>query len=400
MSAFERARPPQRSLGTGVESRRQCGETDRETRIEPAAGDGSATLNCSGALGFCLPSESGRGSFAGLLTMLIKNHKKRIEAKRRLRRGLAAFAALWLCAGCNPSATDRLQGYVEGEFIYVASPLAGTLESLSVRRGAQVKAGELLFALTHTPEQAVRDEAERRLALARATLQDARKGRRPSEIESIEAQLAQAREAAALSETEYQRQEKLWFAEGVNSRQELDRAKAVRDQDRQRVAQWEAEGKTARLGARGDLVVAAEEEVRAREAVLARAQWDLSQKRQAAPQAGLVFDTLYRDGEWVAAGKPAVVLLPPQNIKVRAFVSESLVGTLRIGDPVRVFVDGVPAPFAGKLSFISPKAEFTPPVIYSRETRGKLVFLIEAVFDPETAAKLHPGQPVDVKLGS
>jgi HlyD family secretion protein len=62
-------------------------------------------------------------------------------------------------------------------------------------------------------------------------------------------------------------------------------------------------------------------------------------------------------------------------------------------------VDGVPEPFVGKVSFISPQAEYTPPVIYSQENRSKLVFMIEAVFDPDVAAKLHPGQPVDVRIG-
>ena len=222
----------------------------------------------------------------------------------------------------------------------------------------------------------------------------------PRKLNPSRLKLAQARAAAALSETEFLRQDKLWRDQGVNSRQEFDRAQSARDQDRQRVAQLESDLKTAGLGARVDQVTAAEAEVRAREAALAGAEWDFAQKKQAAPQAGLVFDTLYREGEWVGAGKPVVVLLPPQNVKVRAFVSESMVGTLQLGNRVQVFVDGVAAPFAGKLSFISPKAEFTPPVIYSRETRGKLVFLIEAVFDPETAAKLHPGQPVDVRFGA
>jgi HlyD family secretion protein len=156
---------------------------------------------------------------------------------------------------------------------------------------------------------------------------------------------------------------------------------------------------TAQLGSRSDQIAAAEANVRALEAALAKAEWDLSQKRQDAPQSGLIFDTLYRTGEWVAAGKPVVVLLPPANIKVRAFVPEARVGTIHVGDSVRVVVDGVSEPFSGKVSFISPQAEYTPPVIYSQESRSKLVFMIEAVFDPATAARLHPGQPVDVQFG-
>ena len=139
--------------------------------------------------------------------------------------------------------------------------------------------------------------------------------------------------------------------------------------------------------------------VRALEAALAKADWDLAQKRQSAMQPGLVFDTLYRTGEWVAAGRPVVALLPPENIKVRAFVPETRVGSIHPGDRVRVLVDGVSEPFVGKVSFISPQAEYTPPVIYSQESRGKLVFMIELRFDAATSARLHPGQPVDVQFG-
>jgi len=309
------------------------------------------------------------------------------------------LTALGLLAGCGRPASDKVQGFVEGEFVYVASPLAGALKTLYVQRGTQVRAGDPLFGLENTSEMAARDEAERRLAQARANLEDAKKGKRPSEIDSIEAQLKQARAALTLSERELVRQEKLTRTPGASSEQDLDRARSTRDQDSQRVAQLDADLKTARLGSRVDQVSAAEANQRAQEAVLARAEWDLSQKAQSAPQAGLVFDTLYREGEWVAAGRPVVSLLPPQSIKVRAFVPETRVAAIHPGDRVQVTVDGLKEPLIGKVSFISPRAEFTPPVIYSLESRGKLVFMVEAVFDPETAVKLHPGQPVDVQIG-
>lgn len=312
----------------------------------------------------------------------------------------AALVVLCGPASCGRPAADQVQGYVEGEFVYVASPLAGELESLYVERGARLNAGDALFALESVFEKAARNEAERRLDEARANLEDAKKGKRPSEIESLEAQLKQAQAALVFSEKALARQEKLFRVPGATPEQDLDQARSTRDQDSRRVAQLEADLKTARLGSRADQIKAAEANVEALEASLAKAEWDLSQKRQTASQAGLVFDTLYREGEWVAAGRPVVVLLPPQNIKVRAFVPEMLIGAVHPGDPVRVTVDGVGEPFIGKVSFISPQAEYTPPVIYSRESRSKLVFMIEAVFNPETAVNLHPGQPVDVRFGS
>jgi HlyD family secretion protein len=306
---------------------------------------------------------------------------------------------LWLAfAGCNRPAGNHVQGYIEGEFVYVTAPVAGALETLHVQRGAQAKMGDPLFTLESALQTAERDEAERRLMQARASLEDAKKGKRPSEIEAITAQLRQAEAALELSEKELARQQQLLPGKATSA-QDVDRARTINDQNRQWLAQLKAELDTARLGARSDQIAAAEANVRALEAALAQAEWELSQKRQAAPKAGLVFDTLYREGEWIAAARPVVMLLPSQNIKLRAFVPETIIANIHPGDRVRAGIDGTTEIFEGKVSYISPRAEFTPPVIYSRESRGKLVFMVEAIFEPDVAAKLHPGQPVDVKFG-
>jgi HlyD family secretion protein len=322
------------------------------------------------------------------------------RSQKRLQRKvlIVALMATGLFAGCDQPPSDRVQGYVEGEYVYVASPYAGVLRSLSVRRGVQVNAGDPLFALEQVSEQAVRDETERKLSQARANLEDVKKGKRPSEIESLKAQLKQAQTALQLSLREVARQEGLAAVAGAAVELEVDRARSARDQNQQRVAQLRADLNTALLGSRTDQVAAAEAEVRAREAALTKAEWDLAQKRQVAPKAGLVFDTLYREGEWVPAGRPVVVLLPPDHIKVRTFVPEKKVGTIKLGDSVQVEVDGVQGSIQGTVSYISPRAEYTPPVIYSQENREKLVFLIEVLFDQGTAANLHPGQPVDVRF--
>lgn len=309
------------------------------------------------------------------------------------------LAALCALAGCNSQQPNRVQGYVEGEFVYVASPFAGQLDSLYVQRGQQVKAGDPLFALDPQPQKDAVDQARQQLAQARSNLTDLKKPRRPTEIEAIEAQLEQARAAAIFSEKDFERQKELEKT-GARAMQDLDRARSARDQDRKRVSQLEADLETARLGSRIDQIAAAEATVRAQEAALAQAEWNLSQKRQNASQEGVVFDTLYREGEWVGAGRPVVALLPPPNVKVRAFVPETEIGKMKYGDQLQVFVDGLPEPLIGKVSFISPRVEYTPPVIYSQESRSKLVVMIELRFDPKTAEILHPGQPVDVRLGS
>jgi HlyD family secretion protein len=312
-----------------------------------------------------------------------------------LRLGsMALFTAL---AGCHRPASDRVQGYVEGEYVYVAAPLAGQVESLFVKRGEWVKAGDPLFALECGLETAAHDEAQRRVAQAHANLEDAIEGQRPTELQAIQAQLDQAKIALIFSRKESDRQEKLGKT-GATSQDEIDRARSTLDQDGKRVTQLEATLQTAQLGSRVKQIAAAAAALQSQEAALAQADWNLSQKRQSSPSTGLVYDVLYQQGEWAAAGKPIVALLPPENVKVRAFVPEEKVGAIQLGEPVSVFVDGVAKPYVGRVAYISPQAEYTPPVIYSQESRKKLVFMVEARFDPAPAAKLHPGQPVDVEF--
>jgi HlyD family secretion protein len=311
-------------------------------------------------------------------------------------RLLMSMSLAFLITGCTERAPSYYQGYAEAEYVRVALPFAGSLERLNVQRGMQVNAGDELFVLERENETAGQREAEERLKNSEAQLANLQKGKRPTEIAAIRAQLAQAEAALGLSEVQLKRTEQL-VAQNFIAKEKYDEARTARDRERSHVAQLKADLATAQLAARADEIKAAQAAVAAAGATLAQAAWRLEQKSATAPVSGLVADTLYVKGEWVGAGSPVVSLLPPQNIKVKFFVPEAALGALRIGQEVRVNCDGCPAPIAARVSFIAPQAEFTPPVIYSKENRTKLVFLIEARPGPEDAAKLHPGQPVEVR---
>ena len=310
-----------------------------------------------------------------------------------------AVALLPVLVACKDPVLPYYQGYAEGEFVRVGLPFAGRLERLQVARGDMVETGAALFTLENESEAAARREAEERLKSAEAQLANLRKGRRPTEIAALEAQLAQAKTALAFSDSQLKRTEEL-VEQNFVSKQRLDEVRAARDQDRARVAQLSADLATARLAARPDEIRAAEAAAEAARATLEQANWRLEQKAAAAPVGGRVADTFFVKGEWVAAGMPVVSLLPPENIKVRFFVPEPALGGLRVGQKLTIACDGCGALIDAQVSFVAPQAEFTPPVIYSRESRGKLVFLVEARPQPQDAARLHPGQPVEVRLGS
>lgn len=302
-----------------------------------------------------------------------------------------------LLSACNEGAPHRFQGYVEGEALRLAPGRPGRLDALQVQRGSTVDEGAALFAVDAAAERAVLDEARSRLASARAQLEDLRKGKRPQELDVVRAQLAQALAQRELSAAQLQRQRELYARDAV-SREQLDQAATTAERDAARVREVEAAIASAELAGREDALRAAEDQVRAAEAVVRQAQSNLDDKAVAAPAGGSVEDVYYRVGEWVAAGSPVLALLPPANRRLRFFVPETTVGALRIGQPVKVHCDGCGEPIDASLSFIAATAEHTPPVIYSREQRAQLVFRVEAQPAAADAARLHPGQPVDIEL--
>jgi HlyD family secretion protein len=286
---------------------------------------------------------------------------------------------------------------VEGEFVYVAAAEAGRLERLLVARGQQVTAGTPLFALESARETGAVRQAQQQLNAAEAQLGDLLTGKRRPELDVVRAQLAQAEAKSGNSTATRVRNEAQAAAGGI-AVAELDDSRAEAEADAGHVRELRGQVEVAGLPARADQIRAQAATMAAAKAFLDQASWTLGQKTVAASAAGLVFDTIYREGEWVPAGAPIVRMLPPANVKVRFFVPEPLLGGLSIGQQVLLRCDGVPAPVPARVTYISTESEYTPPVIYSNETRSKLVFMIEARPDLAQAHDLHPGQPVVVAL--
>lgn len=314
----------------------------------------------------------------------------------RLIGSLSMLAAILLGSACAPKVNNSSQGYVEGDFVYMAASQPGQLLDLAVQRGETVKQGALMFSLESQNESEAVQQATDQLHAAQAQLADLLTGKRPQEIAVTRAQLAQARDDAQRADLQLQRDEAQFRAGGVPQGQLIDSRQAALSAQAH-VRELEAQLRVAELPSRAAQIRAQQAQVDADRAALAQAQWKLDQKQVHAVQAGLVFDTLYRDGEWVPAGSPVVRMLPPENIKVRFFVPEAVLGALPPGRKVTIHCDGCTAGIPAAIGYVSVQAEYTPTNIYSNDTRANLVFMVEA--HPEQrgdALKLHPGQPVQV----
>lgn len=319
-----------------------------------------------------------------------------MEQARRIVAALSA-AALLATAGCGREREQVFTGYAEADLVYVASSGAGTLLRLDVVRGARVDANAPLFALDAESERIERNAAHARIQRAQSQVQNLSKGRRVPELNVIQEQLAQAEAQLEISAQTLKRNEAL-VKQGFVAEIKLDELRAARERDEAKVAELRAQLVVARAAARPDEIAAARAEREAADSDLAQIDWREQQKVRRAPQAALVYDVLFRVGEWVPAGTAVVALLPDNALKVRFFAPQDRLAQLAPGTLVSIACDGCPAGLGATVSFVAPQAEYTPPVIYSNESRAKLVFLIEARPDAAAREVLKAGQPLDVRL--
>jgi len=289
------------------------------------------------------------------------------------------------------------QGYADADYVKIGPTQAGLLTGVMVARGDEVPEGALLFTQDETDDKAARDQAARQLSQAQAQLANLQAGGKPTEIQQAEANLRDAQATAARTALDMARDEAL-LRNGNSTKQTVDQRRADDASARAKVAAAEAALAQAQAPmGRATEIQGQQQAVEAAQAALTMAQWRFDQRRVTAPAAGRIADVLARPGETMAAGAPVVSLLPPGNILVRFFVAEADLARLHKGDTLALSCDGCPTDLAGTVSFISPQAEYTPPFIYSETSRAKLVYLIEARPRPDQAAKINPGQPVDVR---
>ena len=312
---------------------------------------------------------------------------------------LAALLTVISLMGCTEKAASYWSGYAEGDYVYLAAPFPGRLDTVAVEVGQTVAKDALLFSIDAESEKLAQQEAAARLNAAQAQANNLNTGKRRDELAVTQAQLAQARATEALAASDLQRQQQL-VTQGFVTKARADDAATTLTQARAKVAELTAALQVAKLPGRNEEQSAQRAAVQAAREALKQSQWRTQQKQQTAPAAALVADVFYQVGEYVAAGQPVASLLPPGNIKARFFVPEADLGTIRAGQSVLISCDGCGAPIAAQIIRIATQPEFTPPVIYSNAQRSKLVFMVEAKPQASDAIRLKPGQPLDVRLAT
>ena len=230
-----------------------------------------------------------------------------------------AFFAFFILifAGCaDEKGSAFFNGYVEGDYLYVAPSVSGRIVNLSVKEGSAVQEGESLFVLDSAEALANLDAAKANVDALEAELADLSTGKRPEEIERINAELKQAKAALWVAEANYERAKSL-LAKHAVSQKEFDAAKAEFDRANALVSELNAALKIANLPARSEQMTSLKAKIQAAKANERGARWRLEQTAVLAPRSRLVEDIFYKTGEFVQSSQLVLSLLPPSEVKIR-----------------------------------------------------------------------------------
>ncbi|MEZ5291207.1 MAG: HlyD family efflux transporter periplasmic adaptor subunit [Vicinamibacterales bacterium] len=333
----------------------------------------------------------------------------------RRRAAVAACVALpaALAAACAPPADpDRLRvsGHVEATEVRLAPEIGGRVTALDVKEGDRIEAGariltldatdvDLAIARARTEEASA--EAQLRLVRAAARVEDVRQAE--AQVEATRADVPAAKAELEAATADLQRFDLLLQRKSGSQKQRDDAATrrdvaaARLDAAEKRVAAAEAALARVQAGARREEVAVAESRIATAKAAIATLEDQRQDATLSSPVAGIVTEKLVEAGEMVAPRAPVVVITDLDHAWADVYVPEPAVPRIRMGQAATLFTDAGGAGIPGTVTYISPKAEFTPRNVQTADERAKLVYRIRITVD-NTSGVLKQGMPVDAEL--
>lgn len=285
-------------------------------------------------------------------------------------------------------------GYLEADYVYVAPLTAGRIASITVEEGQKVQPGAPLIRLEDSTQKAALQAAEAGVALAEANLDNLQTGGREAEIAVIRASLRKAEADRALARANAARSQQL-LERGEISTARADQDKAALESAEAQVDQLSAQLNVARLPARDAQRVAAEAALDVARAQAEQARIALADRALNAPVAGIIDRLFYDAGEVAATGAPILSILQPDALKVIFFLPEADRSAFAVGALLSMSCDGCAEGMQVRVTRLAAEPQYTPPILYSRDERGRLVFRAEAALLTPTA--LLPGQPISLR---
>jgi HlyD family secretion protein len=335
---------------------------------------------------------------AGCRRSLPMNRRRTVKLLLAALVVVIGATLLWrLSSPSRPAAELRLSGNIEVTDAEVSFRIPGHVVERPVREGDRVLPGALIARLDSADLEHTVALQQAEVEKARAVLAEVTAGYRVEEIARAEAALAQAEAELVRAAIEWQRDREL-FAQDLIAAREAETSRAAHAVAQGRVGETGAQLALLRKGFRVEQIDQARAQLQLAEEALAQSRTRLGYARLTAPMAGVVLSENIEPGEYVAAGTPVVTLGRLDPVWLRAYIAETDLGRVKLGQSVRVTTDTYPGrDYRGTVTFIAQDAEFTPKNVQTEQERVKLVYRIKITL-PNPDQELKPGMPADAVI--
>lgn len=316
---------------------------------------------------------------------------------KRFVTALLTITTLALSLTACSSKDHEYNGYITADYLYLSSNYEGQLIESFVKRGDSITSKEKLCQLDTMPQIQWLNQYKDQFIQQKELYDDMLLGQRDPVIQGSIADIKQSEAKLRLATISFQRAKKLYAAQAISA-QTYDIALALYESTKEKVTESKASLENNKLGSRHHQIQAQKAAAQAAAAQAKAYQWELQQKTISAPTNGIVFDVYYKPGEHVPAGSPILSMIAPQYIYAEFYVQEKDLSQLKLGQNIQFTCDGCKTTGTATINYISSTAEYTPPVIYSNQSRSKLVYQVKAALPLKTALTYHPGQPIQISI--
>lgn len=320
---------------------------------------------------------------------------------------LPLLAAAAACTPADDPNVLRVSGHVEATEVRLAPEVGGRVATLDVKEGDHVASGARILTLDTTDIALAIARAKTEQASAEAQWRLVRASARTEDVQQAEAQVAAAKADVPAAQAELdaatadlQRFDLLLQRKSGSQKQRDDAATrrevavARLDAAQKRVAAAEATTARVRAGARREEVAVAATRIDTTKAAIATLEEQLADATLTTPVAGVVTEKLTEVGEVIAPRAPVVVITDLDHAWADVYVPEPAVPRITMGQQATLHTDAGGQGITGTVTYISPKAEFTPRNVQTADERAKLVYRVRVTVD-NSAGVLKQGMPVD-----
>lgn len=312
---------------------------------------------------------------------------------------IAALLTVALTGCSSEENTSSLYGTgtIESTNVLISARNAGQVETIYYSEGQLISAGDTIMTIDHEALDFQLAQSEAGVQIAKAQLELMLKGARSEDIQQAEEMMKQSEINYNNAQKDFQRYEQLWQSKSISDKQFED----IKSRYEINLAQFNSAKenlKKVKRIFRPEEIEQAKGNLKKAEATVGLLKKNIKDSYIISPLNGFIVKNFVESGEIVTPMSSLVKISNLSTVELIIYVSEIELGKVKLGQKAVITVDTYPEKkYEGRVTFISPEAEFTPKNVQTKDERTKLVFAVK-IEVPNKEFDLKSGMPADAEV--